>query len=83
MTVTLLCLLRDASPANLLPASAAEFPGLIPRSGSSFNPFVPAAALRGGTAERTGVPEGHTAGGWCRGGCAVTLWLCAGYRGQT
>lgn len=46
VTVTLLCLLRDASPANLLPASAAEFPGLIPCSGSSFNPFLPAAALR-------------------------------------
>lgn len=34
--VTLLCLHRDASPADLLPASAAEFPGLIPRSGSSL-----------------------------------------------
>ena len=34
--MTLLCLYRDASPADLLPASAAEFPGLIPRSGSSL-----------------------------------------------
>lgn len=34
--MTLLSLYRDASPADLLPASAAEFPGLIPRSGSSL-----------------------------------------------
>lgn len=36
VTVTLLCLYRDASPADLLPASAAEFPVLIPCSGSSL-----------------------------------------------
>lgn len=62
--VMLLCLCRDASPADLLPASAAEFPGLIPRSGSSLT--LSSRLLRGEEARLSTQP-------WRRGTLPVAV----------
>lgn len=54
---------RDASPADLLPASAAEFPGLIPGSGSSLT--LSCRQLRCEEAR----PSTPASWSWRRGGC--------------